>query len=185
MRLLNSGSSAGAADLLYFQRSQLVQGRDYRCRVDQNRRGPLPRPPADCVAQSGPREVGSHRPGAASTAGRGKPCRTRLHWPASTATLHILSPTAFFGSYRDVRQGTGARKEMSSERNDSATIAFARPAYAVSLPETNLERKQILCLLLFSRSLAATPAELPPPDWRPPAITAPDALATPARVRRP
>src|ERR1044071_6377839 len=32
-----------AADLLYFQRSQLLQGRDYRCRVDQDRRGTLPR----------------------------------------------------------------------------------------------------------------------------------------------
>src|SRR5438270_134702 len=32
-----------AADLLYFQRSQLLQGRDYRCRVDLDRRGTPPR----------------------------------------------------------------------------------------------------------------------------------------------
>ena len=49
--------------------------------------------------------------------------------------------------------------------DDPATVLPTRPAYVVSLPETNLERKQILCFISSSRSPAAIPAELPPPDW--------------------
>src|ERR1700685_1617891 len=81
------------------------------------------------------------------------------------------------------------RNELAQEknvfrRNDSATVAVLY-RHMRSVCQSLIWNASRILAYVFRRSRGATQARLPLRDWRPPAVTAPDALAVPAPARHP